>query len=353
MEERPHPNRLEHPTLPYLGERASNPTTTCISSRKRSRTPTTQVRESAYRVPESVGPYRVGEKIASGGMADVFLAYPKRGPDRPVVIKAIHGHLAVDPLYRDMFVREARVGAAMEHPNIVKLVDFFAGDSGLFLVFELVEGIDLRVLLRTCAVGKVPIPPSLAAFMTAHLAEALDYAHSLESGSARLLVHRDVSPSNVLLSWKGRLKLADFGVAETSKKTPEREKALLTGKFGYMSPEQVRGENLDHRSDIFSVGVILAELLMCRRLFREESTAKLLLAVDNANVDLLDNHSSAAPAGLIAIAKRALARDRSDRYQSAGELRDDLGEWLASCPTRTGTHALANFLETLRTRIVR
>ena len=297
-----------------------------------------------------VGSYRIGEQIASGGMAQVFRGHSVGGHRRMVAIKRMHRHLSSDRVFRSMFVREARLCSHLEHPGIVELVDFEAREDDLFLVFELVDGPDLRHVLKMCSLIKQRLPPKLCALIAAHLLESLDYAHTLTANDRPLgIIHCDLSPSNVLLTWRGRVRLADFGVARVSISGLEGvDRDLVTGKLGYMSPEQVRGESLDPRSDLFSVGVILVEMLTCRRLFHADSREQLAKMVEGADLSRLDFFSKDLPPGLLEIARRALGRSPDGRYATAAEFRDELTGWLDVVRARTGSHELAEFLTNLR-----
>lgn len=174
--------------------------------------------------------------------------------------------------------------------------------------------------------------------MVAHILEALDYASSLG------IIHRDLSPSNVLVSSRGRVKLADFGIASAADRTLDRTANMVVGKFGYMSPEQARGLPLDSRSDLFSAGIVLAELLLCKRLFRGSSDAAVLRMVRDVDLANLNQHGWHISIELRSVLERALARHASDRFENAAAFRDRLCEWLESSEARTGAHELAEFL---------
>jgi len=280
------------------------------------------------------GKYILGERIAAGGMAEVFRAEPVVTGrfEGPIVLKRMLPALANEPDFVAMFIEEARISTRLDHPNIVKVHDFDASDRGLFLVMELVDGPDLLGVLGHCANLDRALPPELAAFIACHVLEALEYAHTAMSpgGQPLRVVHRDVSPSNILLTRRGHVKLADFGIARASSlgRTREIAQGTLKGKFGYMSPEQVRGEALDGRSDVFSMGIVLAEMLMARRLFSASDDVELLLMVRRADLSRLDAYGAHMPRMLDAIVRRALAADRDKRYQSAQEFHDALVEQL-------------------------
>jgi len=272
-------------------------------------------------------------------MAEVFAARSLgAGMREPIVIKRMHSHLASNQRFVAMFVDEARLCSKLDHPNIVRLHDFEATDQGLYLVLELVDGHDLRAVLKACVRRGMRLPAKLSAFVIAHVLEALDYAHGFG------IVHRDLSPSNILVSRRGRIKLADFGIARAADRTLDRTANMLVGKFGYMSPEQARGLPLDNRSDLFSLGIVLAELLLSRRLFRARGDAAVLQMARDADLTNLNQHGWHISIAMRQIVERALARHADDRFQNAAEFRDALTAWLRAQSVRTGGHELAAFI---------
>ena len=212
------------------------------------------------------GKYEIGARLGGGGMAEVFRASVRgaAGFSRPVAIKRIHPEVSSDERFADMFVNEAKLTSLLHHPNVVSVLDFDRDDEGrLFLVMEMVEGVDLRQLQRSG-----PIPRAVAVHVVAEALRGLGYAHELTDGGRPLgIVHRDVSPHNVLLSWDGAVKVSDFGIAKAFAATGVTESGLIKGKLSYMSPEQAHALRLDARSDLFAAGVILHELLTGRPLF--------------------------------------------------------------------------------------
>ena len=302
--------------------------------------------------PRRLGKYVVGDRLASGGMAEVFHAQAATGASfgGPIVLKQMRPELAASKELVAMFVEEARISTHLDHPNIVKVHDFEVTDNELFLVMELVDGPDLLAVLGRCAKLGRPIEPELAVYIACHVLEALEYAHAAASptGERLKVVHRDVSPSNILITRRGQVKLADFGIARMSYGgTPELASGTLKGKFGYMSPEQVRGDDLDARSDVFSLAVVLAEMLVMRRLFSAASDVDLLLMVRRADLSRLDRYGADIPPPLARILRTALAADRQRRFASAGAFRDELSEWLVTSARRTGAGRLAELLRGL------
>ena len=211
-----------------------------------------------------LGRYHVVGRIATGGMAEVYLAVHGElaGFRTPVVLKKVLPHLACNPEFIDMFLDEARIASLLDHPNVVRIYEVGKSESEYFLAMELVQGKPMQALLRLAQEAKVTaLEPRLAAFIVAQAASGLHYAHNLTDplGNGLGLVHRDVSPHNILLSFEGSVKVIDFGVARALGRITETQTGGRKGKFGYMSPEQARGEDLDLRADIFALGVVLWE----------------------------------------------------------------------------------------------
>ncbi|HYU15542.1 MAG TPA: serine/threonine-protein kinase [Candidatus Acidoferrum sp.] len=275
--------------------------------------------------------YEVSRRIAIGGMAEVFLA-TQVGPSgfrRQVVLKRIHPHLAEEPQFLNMFLNEARIAADLSHPNIVHIYDLFQdGPTSYVIAMEYVHGETVFGLFRETRQKNVRISYGHIVRMIISVCEALHYAWEEPSpeGRARRIIHRDVSPSNILVGVDGQVKLADFGIAKALQSEGLTKVATLKGKYGYMSPEQVRCEPLDNRSDIFSLGAMLYEMTVGRRLFRRESDLKTLQAI---LVDTIPRPSTVAldyPTALEPIVMRALARNRDDRYPTARAMAEDLAE---------------------------
>ncbi len=296
-----------------------------------------------------LGQYRLGELLASGGMGEVFHAncvIPSR-MNRPIVLKRMHKHLAEDKKFVSMFVEEARISSLLDHPNIVQLFDFEATSEGLYIILEYIDGPDLLSLLKAGAKRKAGMPPEIAVYITCHLLEALDYAHNLEvNGKTLGIVHRDVSPGNILVNRHGRIKLADFGIASASDRQRGTD-GSLKGKYGYMSPEQLAANPLDGRTDIFSAGIVLAELLMSKRLFSAPAQLDVLMMVRNANLVRLDDHGSHIDPALQTIIRKALKINKQNRYATAGEFRDALAGWLSKQKTRMSAALLNSYIRDL------
>lgn len=265
----------------------------------------------------------LGERIGVGGMAEVFLARSvgAEGVEKTLVIKKILPELATDERFVEMFIAEAKIAMGLNHPNVVQIYDFGKVGRDYYLAMEHVDGEDLGHLLRAGQRAGRPLALGDALFVTIELARGLDYAHRRTDGFGRSLelVHRDVSPQNVLISRDGAVKLVDFGIAKATSVREDRP-GLVKGKYRYMSPEQARGEEVDQRSDLFSLGALMFELVCGRPLFRAESTEDLLSLVSGAVVPDIKAIHPQIPEALEHLMYKALSRDREERPASAREM---------------------------------
>lgn len=307
-------------------------------------------------VPSTFGRYQLLERLAIGGMAEIFRARQSgaHGFEKILVIKRILPHLAADPEFLAMFIDEAKLQCALQHPKIVQVFEFGEADGQYYIALEYVDGMDALGLLRACAHRRQRLPVRLAVHIAAEVLDALDYAHSQRGpdGHPLGIVHRDVSPSNVFISQRGDVKLGDFGIARATEKQRQSktQAGTLKGKYGYMAPEQVVGGNIDGRADLFAVGIVLAEMLMGRRLFTAPNDLDVLLMVRDARLDRLNRYGGDIPPGLRKILDRVLARDPDARYPTAGMLRDVLHEFLFESRQRVTGADLGMFLDSLRDR---
>ena len=295
---------------------------------------------------ETFGKFELAEPIGHGGMATVHRAYHNSlgGFKREVVIKRILPELASDRQFLRMFVQEAKLSALLDHPNIVQVHDFGVVDGVYFLAMEYIEGVtllELRKHLRRC--GR-PFPEEVAAFIAHQVCQGLAYAHGLTGAGQPLgLVHRDISPSNIMISVHGAVKLLDFGIAKAVDAIEEGQTRTgsLKGKWSYMSPEQVMGGSIDRRSDLFSVGVVLWEILTGKRLFKDKTAYLTLANVARAEVPPLSSLRPDLSPLVAAICEQALARDPAERYPDAVALSDELEAFLAIAPcSNSGLAAL-------------
>ncbi len=303
--------------------------------------------------PVPFGRYTLVERLAVGGMAELFLgtAPGEHGFQRKVVIKRLLPHLAREPVYTAMFIDEAKLTARLAHPKIAQTYELGRVGNELFIAMEFVDGVDVLAMLRELAWQRRRMPVELAVWVAHEVLDALDFAHNLkdEHGASLGIVHRDISPSNVLLSRRGDVKLVDFGIARaTGPGRHHRTKSgTLKGKYGYMSPEQVIEQPVDARSDLFSVGVVLAEMLCGRRLFAAPAEIDVLLMVRDARLVRLDQYGTHIPASLDHILRKSLSKDPGDRHASAAEMRDALAEWLFENRQRVTPRSVGELVESL------
>ncbi|HZA50721.1 MAG TPA: protein kinase [Myxococcaceae bacterium] len=274
-----------------------------------------------------IGKYVVRRRLAEGGMAEIYLA-SFRGPEgfeKEVVIKRIRSFLASDPQFVDMFKAEARHAAKLNHANIVQIFDFGVHEDSWYIAMEYVRGRSLWDLNKRSRQVLSAVPPTLVAHIGSDVARGLHYAHRLKEGGQPLhLVHRDVTPHNVLLSFEGAVKLTDFGIAKAGNRLTSP--GMLKGKFAYMSPEQARGDEVDARTDVFALGIVLWEMLTGGRLFVGDSDVATLRAVQHSVIVPPARLNPAVRPELDAVVMRALERDPVRRYQTAQELERALRE---------------------------
>jgi serine/threonine protein kinase len=275
--------------------------------------------------PVPFGKYYLLGLIARGGMAEVYRAKPQVGMRRLYAVKVMRPQLAREARFIDMFHREGKLAMVLKNRCIVETVEVGQNDGRHFITMEYIGGRDLTQVLRRCQETQQRIPVPHAVYIAARIAEGLHFAHTLAGPDGRPLniVNRDVSPSNVRLSYDGDVKLLDFGIAQALMKFTS-EIGILKGKFSYMSPEQIRGMPLDARTDVFSAGIILHEMLTTEKLFRGDTEFALMEKVRKAEVPPPSNFNRRVTPELDAISLKALARDVADRYQSAAQLAADL-----------------------------
>lgn len=297
------------------------------------------------------GQYTLLDRIAVGGMAEVWKARSTgiEGFQKTVAIKKILPHLTDNDDFVNMFVDEAKLAAQLSHPNIIHIYDLGKIGDHFYIAMEYVEGKNLRALLNESRRKALPLPRGLALLIAARLASALDHAHRKKDFEDRELglVHRDVSPQNVLISDEGDIKLCDFGIVKAVSKVSQTQMGALKGKLQYMSPEQAWGKEVDGRSDLFSLGAILFEMLTGRRLFAGDSEISVLEAVRQCRVVAPRELVPQIPEKVEAITLKALAMAPGDRYQTAGEMQGELEDVLYSVKPAPSPADLAEFLSRL------
>ncbi len=281
------------------------------------------------------GRYELLEPLAAGGMGEVYRArlIGVAGFKKQLALKRIYPHLSVEERYRELFVREAKIVADLQHPNIVQVMDLGIEQGDLFLAMEFIEGGDVSRLARS--VSSRRLPPNIVALIAFDVLEALDYAHTKADDRGRPLgvVHRDVSPQNILVdAHTGFAKLCDFGIAFSAREVTVS--GDIRGKAGFIAPEQARQEEIDARADIFALGAVMFELLSGRPLFEGGSISEALGAIRDGDIPPVAPRLTHVAPGLLAIVEKALAWDRNDRFQSAAEFRAALEEILLHADPR-------------------
>ncbi len=279
--------------------------------------------------------YRITDKIAAGGMAEVFkgVAESLQGFRKTVAIKRILPALTKNTKFVTMFLDEARLSLFLQHANIVQVFDIGHADDTYFIVMEYVDGVDLKGVLewRRRIGRRLTIGQTI--YLIMEVCKGLAYAHDLvhpETGEGLNIVHRDVSPANVLISRNGEVKLADFGLAKAASQLESTDPGVVKGKMSYLSPEAARGENVDHRADIFAVGILLYEMLTSKRLFYGDTDYQTVELVRNAKIPPIAAQNPEVEPEFEEICRKALARRTEDRFQSATDLQDALAHYLFS-----------------------
>ena len=282
--------------------------------------------------PEPFGKYFLLDRVAIGGMAEIFRArtYGHGGFEKELVIKRILGHLTDDSEFVTMFIEEAKLTVQLQHPNVVQVYDFGKIRENYFLAMEGVYGKDLKTISQKVADKRQQLPLQFSAFMAHEAAKGLYYAHNKkdEKGLDINIVHRDISPTNVIVGFDGQVKLLDFGIAKAENSAIRDTEGVLKGKFEYMSPEQAQGKIVDHRSDIFSLGICLWEMITQRRLFKSEKKLETLERIRNCDIPQVRVVNPEVPVPLEHIVNKALAKEPRDRYQDAEQMRHELEEYL-------------------------
>lgn len=300
-----------------------------------------------HRAPSRIGDYEPLVELATGGMATVFAARKvgAGGFERLVVLKRVHRHLLSSPEFRNMFRDEARVASMIHHPNVVPVIDVVEWESELLLVMEYVDSSSLATLVKASRSRRGSLAPEVSARILADTLNGLYAAHeSVDMAGRRLdVVHRDVSPQNILVAADGSSRLIDFGVAKARHRLTETRSGSLKGKYAYMSPEQTRGQPVDARSDLFSTGAVLFEVLTGRSLFRGETDFETMQRILSAPVPRPSVISPKVPAALDAVVLRSLERDPDRRFQSAAEMLEHLERAIRPASSRDVAACLDQF----------
>lgn len=303
-------------------------------------------------LPARFGPFYLFDLIGRGGMAEIFLSktFTSLGTERLCVIKRILPHLNADAGFCEMLVAEAKLAARLSHANVVQTYDLGQIDDRFYISMEYVEGVDLNQLLGLLARKRIALPLRFALFIVVEALRGLDYAHRVSGadGVPLGLIHRDVSPTNVLISTEGEVKLCDFGIARAASAEAGAAAGIdeyhLKGKVAYMSPEQVNGEAVDHRADLFAAGILLWELLAGRRLYKSRDEDETLRRALAAEIPPLEDRGFPEFPLLEAVVRRALDRNPDDRFQSGGEFMRALEDYLHAAGMIVSQLRFADFL---------
>ncbi len=300
--------------------------------------------------PQPFGRYFLTQKIALGGMAEIFRAKSvgAEGFEKIVVVKRILPHFCEDESFVTMFQDEARVAAHLNHANVVQIFDFDQVDGLYYIAMEYVEGQDLKRVLDFGAKNGPPLSIAQAVLIMIEAGQGLDYAHKREvDGQPLNIIHRDISPHNMMVSYNGEVKIMDFGIAKAASRSTKTRVGTVKGKCAYMSPEQARGRPLDGRSDLFALGVCLWEMLSGKRLFVGESDFETLNNVLKAEVPSLTEMNPEVPPDLDKIVQRSLAKEREDRQKDVAEFVGDLRRWFYSTVPDPSAVSLRNYMHQL------
>jgi serine/threonine-protein kinase len=297
-----------------------------------------------------IGSYEVVRKLATGGMGEVYLAHQTGPVDfrRQVVLKKLHPKFTSDPQFVTMFLNEARIAANLSHPNIIHIYELFQEDNGYVIAMEYVRGASVLSVLRALqSTGTSGLPYGPLVRIATSVCEALYYAYNEpdEAGVARHVIHRDVSPSNVLVGYDGQVKLVDFGIAKVLAEEGVTHGTTIKGKYGYLTPEQIKCHPLDQRSDLFSLGTMLWEMSVGKRLFQRDNEMQMMYAILEEKLPLPSEHLPDYPRDLERVVMKALARDRDQRYPDANALADDLRHVARDHGWDTETAALSQLVK--------
>jgi tetratricopeptide (TPR) repeat protein/tRNA A-37 threonylcarbamoyl transferase component Bud32 len=301
--------------------------------------------------PVRFGKYVLLDKVATGGMAELYRAKITgiQGFEKLIAIKRILPHLVTQEELISSFIDEAKLAALLHHQNIVQIYDFGCIEESYYIAMEYLLGKDLRLVTRKAALKDKPVSLEFALYVVSRICAGLDYSHSLKDfqGTSLNIIHRDISPPNVLITYDGNVKIVDFGIAKAATQSHLTQAGMIKGKVSYMSPEQAQGKVIDHRSDIFSTGIILYELLTGRPMFQGGDTLQMLALVRKGKFTQAREVKGDLPEKLYGILDRALAKNREMRYQSIGDMLADLEECMYQMSMRYGSRELSEYMKVL------
>ena len=300
--------------------------------------------------PKQFGKYQLLDRIAVGGMAELFRAKltGAQGFEKLIAIKMILPNLSAEENLVTSFIDEAKLAALLHNENIIQIYDFGSMDDQYFIAMEYLFGKDLRAIIRTAREKDLALGMENILYIMSRICAGLDYSHNLKDlqGKPLNIIHRDINPQNILMTYEGQIKIIDFGIAKAASHNNQTRENLIKGKLAYMSPEQANGQQIDHRSDIFSTGIILYELLAARRMFTGE-TMHVLSLVREAQYDPPEEVIPDLPTKLNSILRRALEKDPDDRYQNAGEMLADIEEFMFELSLRPNNRSFAGYMKEL------
>jgi eukaryotic-like serine/threonine-protein kinase len=307
--------------------------------------------QSGRRDPVRFGKYTLVDRIAVGGMAEIFLARQAglEGFEKTIVIKRIRPHLSKVSSFVKMFLNEAKLAAQLNHPNIVQIYDLGRINESYFIAMEYIFGRDMRRIIPKADTLGIPFPMVYALKIASSVCEGLYYAHQKADlyGNPLSIVHRDVTPENIFVSFDGTVKILDFGIAKAANQVEQTKAGEIKGKLSYMSPEQCMGRPLDNRSDIFSLGAVLYEWITGFKLFTGESEVAVLKSITDGKIYAPSYFKPDIPEAVEGILMRALDKDRDKRYQSAWEMQYDIDQFLTQYEFTPSNIHLSNFLKQL------
>lgn len=295
---------------------------------------------------DRIGPYVLHRKIARGGMAELFLADYVRedGFRRKVAVKRILPHLAGNKDFIQMFTREARVAALLQHPNIVQIFDYGNIENAYFIAMEYIDGKNLAEILSTLKGG---LSIDRAVFIISEICKGLDYSHQKKDEKTAEpfnIVHRDISPQNLLISYQGEVKISDFGISKTRSEPSLTQAGVVKGKLAYLSPEQASGESIDHRADIYALGLVFYETLSGKRVYPFSSDIEALRTIPQMDIEPLGESAPGIPQELSRIVMKCLEKQKDLRYQSAASIYTDLAAFKKEQKIVFDTSDLADFM---------
>jgi hypothetical protein len=295
---------------------------------------------------ERIGPYRILHKVAQGGMAELFLADYIRedGFRRKMAIKRILPHLAGNSEFIKMFTREARLAALLQHPNIVQIFDYGKIESAYFIAMEYISGKNLKEVLTALNRG---LPVEHTVFIISKICKGLDYSHNRrddDTGEPLKIIHRDISPQNMLISYEGEVKISDFGISKARSEPSLTMAGVIKGKLAYLSPEQSLGKSVDERTDLYALGLVIYEAISGKKVYAFDTDVEAIRAIPTLEIEPLMNIREDVPAELNDIVMKCLAKNKDERYQNAAALYDDLDRFKKKMKYTFDTSDLAKFM---------